>query len=275
MLLFFIRIWLNGLALVSRKQTGKSALKLFFTPRKGRVKPREREFLDTAQPGTVEAEGLKVQYWYWPNAGGPTVLLAHGWESNSARWRKLVQRLLEKGFSVVSLDAPAHGDSGGMQFSTILYAAFMKALLRKIPVDHAVGHSAGGMAIVYYLAHEPEHIFKKIVLLGTPGTFRALLNMYTNMLKLSNRAKAAIDYSILRKFKKPVEYFSILHLIREIPPTSGLIIHDEGDKIAPFDEMAQVHQIWENAKLVATKGLGHSVQSDQVNNEVLAFLQEN
>lgn len=99
--------------------------------------------------------------------------------------------------------------------------------------------------------------------------------MYTNMLKLSKRAKTAIDYSILRKFKKPVEYFSVLQLIQEIPPTSGLIIHDEGDKVAPFAEMVQLHQIWKTSRLVQTKGLGHSVQSEHVNQEILAFLNEN
>ena len=43
-----------------------------------------------------------------------TILLAHGWESNSFRWKDLIVKLdTALDYNVIALDAPAHGRSSG------------------------------------------------------------------------------------------------------------------------------------------------------------------
>lgn len=270
-----IRMWLNTLSLVSRKRAGKAAMRLFFTPRIGRLTAQERGFLrQDAEWGSVAADGLQAHYYHWKKeGGGPTVLLAHGWQSNSARWRRLIGKLLAQNFQVVCLDAPAHGESTGRQFSTIRYARFMEALLHKVPADYAVGHSAGGMAIIYYDTHFAHHRFQKVVLLGTPGTFRAILDVYTNMLRLSAKAKHAVDHGILKKFKQPVEYFSAIQMLQQVK-AKGLIIHDEGDAFAPIADAERMHANWKGSQFMRTKGLGHSVQGEHVDEAIVYFLKE-
>lgn len=266
-----IRYLINLLAVFSKKQAGKVALKLFFTPRAGHLKPQDRAFLETAQWGQVTARGFNVQYYLWEGSG-PTVLLAHGWESNSARWRTLIEKLLEHHFRVLAIDAPAHGGSGSPQFSAVLYAHFIAALLRHQPADYAVAHSAGAMGLAYYETHQPEHPLKKIVLLGAPSTLRAILDLYTGMVNISRRAKESVDEGILHKFGNPVEYYAIEDMAYKLT-TDCLIIHDEHDNTAPFAGAERIHRNWRGSRLIRTSGLGHSVQSDAVNEAIIAFLE--
>lgn len=269
--LVMLRYLLNGLAIFSRARAGKAALKYFFTPRIGRLRPQDREFLSSAQWGHVTAKGYKVQYYLW-DGPGPTVLLAHGWESNSARWRPLVERLLQRNFRVLCLDAPAHGESGSPQFSAVLYSQFVAALMRHLPADYAVGHSAGAMALTYYETHDPVRPLKKIVLLGAPSTLRAVLDLYTGFLKISKRAKQCVDEGILRKFGNPVEYYAIEDMALRLT-TDCLIIHDEQDDTASIAGAVRTHRNWRGSRLVRTSGLGHSLQGDAVYEAVIAFLE--
>ena len=269
--LIMLRYLLNSLAIFSRARAGKAALKFIFTPRVGRLRPQDRAFLASAQWGNVEAEGYKVQYYLW-DGSGPTVLLAHGWESNSARWHPLVERLLKRNFRVLCIDAPAHGESGSPQFSAVLYAQFIAALLQHLPADYAVGHSAGAMALTYYETHDPVHPLKKIALLGAPSTLRAVLDLYTGFLKISKRAKQGVDESILRKFGNPVEYYAIEDMALNLT-TECLIVHDEHDDTAPIAGAVRTHRNWRGSRLMRTSGLGHSLQGDAVYEAVIAFLE--
>lgn len=266
-----LRYLLNGLAVFSKARAGRTALKYFFTPRVGRLRPQDREFLATAQWGSVTAQGFKVQYYLWDHAG-PTVLLAHGWESNSARWRKLVERLLDRNFRVLCLDAPAHGESGSPQFSAVLYSQFIAALMGHLQADYGVGHSAGAMALTYYETHDPIHPLKKMVLLGAPSTLRAILDLYTGFLKISERAKQSVDEGILSKFGNPVEYYAIEDMANQLT-TDCLIIHDEQDDTAPIAGAVRTHLNWRGSRFIRTSGLGHSLQDDAVYEAVIAFLE--
>jgi pimeloyl-ACP methyl ester carboxylesterase len=271
-LLNVLRIRLNLLAFFSKRRAGHLAYNIFTTPRKGGLRAQDLEFLKTAQWAHTLLRGLKIQYYIWENTG-PTVLMAHGWESNSARWKRLIKRLLKAGYRVVALDAPAHGGSGSPQFSAVLYGEFIGVMVDLLHPDCAVGHSGGGLAIGYHLENRPDTSLKKAAILGAPSTLRGILDRYTIGAGISEAARQGLDDAILEKFGKPVEYFSLEDYAEKfrIP---GLIIHDEGDATAPIEEAERLHGRWKNAQLVRTQGLGHSLQGEKVFEAVLNFLQE-
>lgn len=265
-----LRVRLNFLALFSKRRAGHLAYNIFTTPRKGGLRSQDLEFLKTAQWAHTELRGLKIQYYIWENSG-PTVLMAHGWESNSARWKSLIKRLLKAGFRVVALDAPAHGGSGSPQFSAVLYGEFIGVLADLLKPDYAVGHSGGGLAIGYHLENRPDTSLKKAAILGAPSTLRGILDRYTIGAGISTAARQGLDDAILEKFGKPVEYFSLEDFAVKfhIP---GLIVHDEGDTTAPIEEAERLHRHWKGSQLVRTQGLGHSLQGAAAFEAVLVFL---
>jgi pimeloyl-ACP methyl ester carboxylesterase len=272
LLLFLIRHSINFTALFAPLLAGKWALRLFATPRKGRLRDKDRVFLESAQRGTVTVSGLSVQYYLWERkrGTGPTVLLAHGWESNAARWRNILRLLRENGCSVLALDAPAHGDSGGKQFSAVLYADFIAALMRHIPAEVAVGHSAGGMTIAYFQKNHPG-FFKKMVLLGTPHSLKVILNQYAAFLGYAPRVSEAMDAFIESYYGQPVSHFAVTDMAKSIQ-TPCLIIHDEDDKTAPITGAEQIHAAWKDSKMLRTKGLGHGLQGKVVYEAVKEYV---
>lgn len=272
-LFFLIRHFVNTFALISPEKAGQLALRLFAKPRKGRLKPKDRIYLETARWGTVQASGLKVRYYVWeqPDTGfGPTVLLIHGWESNSARWRNLAGQLHNAGCRVVSLDAPAHGDSDGEVFSAITYSEFIAALMDEMHIDAAVGHSAGGMALTFFAKQYPNRL-SKIILMGVPFNLEYILNQYMAFMGYAPRVLAAMDAYLYRHFGHPLAYYSVEEMAKSLTEPC-LIIHDKKDKIVPFSGAERIHQNWKDSVFLKTKGLGHSLQGSTVYEAAKRFI---
>ena len=95
---------------------------LFTTPRAGKINEEQSDFLHTAYQEELKYENHRIMTYRWLGTK-QTILLTHGWESNSARWKKLIIALKNKGFNVVALDAPAHGRSGSSVFNAICKAS--------------------------------------------------------------------------------------------------------------------------------------------------------
>ena len=74
-----IGVRLNTLHLVKPQKAVKKAFYLFCTPRRGRVKPEQEEFLTQAKAKTVIAEEIQLQTYHWKGSG-KTILLVHGWK---------------------------------------------------------------------------------------------------------------------------------------------------------------------------------------------------
>lgn len=79
--------WLRaGMRMASTVAPGAAALlarKLFFTPRRARLRDAEREVLARGEIFSLEVGGQTVVGRVWGQ--GPTVLLAHGWGGHSGQ----------------------------------------------------------------------------------------------------------------------------------------------------------------------------------------------
>ena len=86
---------LNSIGIFNSKLASIIALKIFSKPRKGKLTTNANSFLDTANKSTLYCTEFNIQIYHWK---GPkeTILLAHGWESNSSRWRNEIEKLQKK-----------------------------------------------------------------------------------------------------------------------------------------------------------------------------------
>jgi pimeloyl-ACP methyl ester carboxylesterase len=263
---------LNSLHLVHSAKATKKAFKLFCTPRLGKAKPHHNTFLNPAKTQEIMVEGTSIQCYRWPGEG-KKVLLIHGWESNTHRWKKLIEELQEQSFDVYALDAPAHGNSKGKIIHVPLYAQVIHQSLQKINPAYVIGHSMGAMASVYeqYTYKSP---IEKLVLLGPPSELQKIISDYQAILKL----RPALIQDLENYFFKNLGYkyndFSIAKFAKSLQ-VPGLIIHDKYDKIAPVYASRSIHNAWQNSFLIETEGLGHSLYSPEVNTEIIKFLNAN
>lgn len=268
-----IGLYINLLSFVAPKKAFSLAYKLFSNPRAGKLKAEDLpQILQIAHKETIQENEHSIQTYLW-KGNDTVILLAHGWESNTARWEKLLTHLLQTGNTIVALDAPAHGLSSGKEFNVPVYASFIHSIVKKHHPKYIIGHSMGGIAAIYYQHQYPNHPLEKMVLLGAPSDFSIILDNYLNLLSLNNKIKKAFHNYIIERFQITISEFSGKKFIQN-SKLKGFIAHDLHDKIVLYTEAEKLASNWENVTIVSTTGLGHSLHDVNLNQKIVAFLSE-
>jgi pimeloyl-ACP methyl ester carboxylesterase len=269
---FMLGQYYNLLHVVAPHTAAKQAFELFSDPRGGAIKERDLPFLGEAVQGEVVSQsGFRIRTYVWPGPSDKTVLLLHGWKSNSGRWRRLAPFLIARGYTVAAIDAPAHGQSEGRIFNALLFAEAADAFLQQKPVDYAIGHSAGGMALAYFTTHFSAPSLQKIVLLSAPSELTDIAGYFNKILRLNTRTRTQVMQYFEHRFGKPLEYFSVAEFCKRIElPT--LVVQDRLDPVVRVEDALKYQQALQQGKLFLTDGLGHELQDAKVFEEIASFL---
>lgn len=265
-----IGVILNSIGIFNSQLASRLAIQVFSKPRKGKVTTNANLFLDTAKKSTLYYNDFNIQIYQWK---GPkeTILLVHGWESNSSRWRNEIKKLIKEGYDIIALDAPAHGGSGSNFFNAILYSEFINVVSQKFKPTVFIGHSVGAMSIIFFLNKKTYSDSNKIVLLGAPSTFTGIIERYKKMMGYSKKVGNGIDRYIKLTFGYPTSYYSTANFIKNID-SHGLIFHDKRDPIIPYKDAIEIDLQFKNARLIPTKGLGHALKDNYISDEIIKFL---
>lgn len=262
--------YFNVFSLVVPQKMAHKAFNLFCTVRKGKVQPQQKAYLDEAKNELENVAGHKLQSYHWPG-DKETVLLVHGWESNTFRWRNLIKKLTEANFNVVAFDAPSHGYSSGKLLYVPLYEEALHHMVKKYNPRYLVGHSVGGMTLMYNEYKNPNPNVEKMVVIGAPSEFYEIMEQYQDILRFNDRFMDILDNYIRNRFGFHIREFSTSKFAQS-NAKKGLLFHDKLDMIAPYRASEQVKANWKGSNLVSTEGLGHSMHQEEVNNEIIDFL---
>ncbi|AWX43760.1 hypothetical protein HME9304_00751 [Flagellimonas maritima] len=263
--------YFNTLSLFAPQKTAKKAFNLFCTVRKGRVLPQQKKYLDPVKNTMEQIAGHRLQSYHW-SGDKETVLLVHGWESNTYRWRNLIEKLQNANFDIIAFDAPSHGYSSGNKLYVPLYEEAVQYMIKKYNPKYLIGHSVGGMTLMYNEYKNPNPTVERIVVIGAPSEFHEIMEHYQSLLKFNDRVMKALDAYIFKRFGFHIRDFSTSKFALK-NTKKGLLFHDRFDLIAPYHASEKVHENWRNSKLVTTEGLGHSMHQEEVNNQIVEFLQ--
>ena len=262
--------FLNGVALISPRRAGQLAFDdVFSRPRRRLPRPPDTAWLTTARQHTVTVNTRAVCIYEWP-APGPVILLAHGWESQAGRWRRLGEYLSEKGYHVVALDAPGHGRSEGNRMTIPDYAAALQAGADRFKPAILITHSVGAASSMYFLTHYPNTI-QRVVTLGAPARLEFVLRGFAGQLGLSQRTWRGLTGYFSQRFGKPVTYFSGESWADQLPQ-KALLIHDTHDNVIPYAEGERLAHDWKAATFVPTEGLGHGLNKPEVFDIIATWL---
>lgn len=262
----------NLVSYLSVNKAANNALYLFMKPRSGRkLSEEQHDFLGTAFQEELHFDSHKIMTYRWLGDKS-TVLLAHGWESNSYRWRTLIDDLKKKGHNIIALDAPAHGNSGSPYFNALLYSEFINVVANRFQPEIIIGHSVGGMSTVFFQNKYQLNSVKKLILLGAPSEFTGVLKRYTDMLGYNQRITKQLNLTIIQRYGDKPENFSTAKYLEGIN-SKGLIIHDELDAIIPYSDALLIKNSFKDSRLITTKGLGHSLNDESVSNHIYEFIE--
>jgi len=266
---------LNTLASISPRLGGALAFNLFGMPRTRKHRVEESHFLATADLHFERIEGKRLALYHW-GFRGPTVLLVHGWESHAGRWRKVAPALVQAGYQVLALDAPAHGRSDGWHFTMIKYAEVLRTLLSRFgPIHTVVGHSVGGAASIWAMGQVDDALRpEKAVILGSFSKLQSIMDQTRKVIGANDNLIASFNSYVVRRFGKPVSHFAIDTMATKLGEVEALIIHDIKDRVTRSSESEILHAAWPGSKLLLTEGYGHGLTAPSVTQSLLEFILE-
>lgn len=228
------------------------------------------EFLNTAVQKKLSYQGFNIMTYQWEGTK-ETILLVHGWESNTSRWKKLIEILKANNYNIIALDAPAHGNSGSALFNAMLYSECIHEVAKTIDPSIIIGHSVGGIASVLSMHNHHLASVEKLVLLGAPSNFEGIFKRYKGMMGYNKKVSDGIDHFILDRFGHLPNYYHIKNFSENIH-SKGLVIHDKEDTIIPYSDALEYQEFYKNSQLISTSGLGHGLKSKEINEHILDFI---
>jgi pimeloyl-ACP methyl ester carboxylesterase len=245
-----LRVAFATLGRVAPGTAGELARQLFFSPPRD---PRPPALPAGADDLRVETDGAVVAGWRCGE--GPAVLLMHGWGGSSAQMARLAPPLLQRGFSVVALDAPAHGRTPGRLASLPQFARALRAVADAAgPVHAIVGHSFGAAAAALAVAGGLQ--VDRLVLVAAAADPARWARLFADRFHVPAPAMARMRRTTEAwlRFR-----WSDLHLGHLLDGYRGqaLFVHDRDDRETGWSEAFDVARRLAGARMLLTEGLGH------------------
>jgi len=271
-IIFLIGNYLNILNAISPKMGGKQAFYIFCFPFKAKINKKQQAYLDTADQFKLPVDDFEIQCYRW-GSGPRKILLVHGWQSNTYRWKKFIETLKMNEFSIYSFDAPGHGNSGSLFSNVPLYEKALSKIVDHIGnPESIISHSIGSFSTLYYMNENPQNVPLKMVSMASPNSANDFVKEYSRILNLSEKTMTNLSAYFQTYASKDISYFSLENLF-EKNKTKGLIIHDKSDKVVTSDYAKKMHHLWPQSKLVITDGHGHKLNDDIIVRMVKEFVQ--
>lgn len=268
-----IGIYINLISFIAPKKATQLAHAFFSEPRKGKFTiDTLPKTLKEAQSQIIQHKDDSIQTYIW-KGNDTIILLIHGWESNSSRWKKMLPYLKKSGSTIIAIDGPAQGLSSGKEFTVPKYAEFIDIAAKKYKPHYIIGHSMGGKTSLYYQYKYQNPSIQKIVILGAPSDFTIILKNFTTLLSLNSTVTKALKNKYTKHLNLNLDQFASKEFASKIN-VKGFLAHDVEDTVVLFDEGEKIATSWKDAQFIATKGLGHKLHDDVLYRKVYSFLFE-
>ena len=239
------------------------AEKLFTSPRRYSRPARERAFLTTARPLSIEVT-LRSPRWHhakrtiaaWRWGFGPAVLLVHGWEGRGTQLGAFVEPFVEAGLSVIAFDAPGHGNSPERQlYLTDLADCVADVAAAAGPLHAIIAHSFGAAAVLLANARAGVDV-QRTVFVAPNAILDDSIQQFAHTLGLDEADRMLLEHRLVAQTGVPFSSLAIDQL------TAGrdsalLVFHDDSDREVPLKQGERLVAAWPNAQFVVTHDLGH------------------
>ncbi len=247
--------WLaRNLGRFSPPAAARAAEALFLRPPRFARPRREWRWLDEAEPVRFRYRGDELPGWSW--GSGPAILLVHGWAGRGSQLGAFAAPLVERGFRVVTYDAPGHGAAPGRRSSLPEFAAAVSAVGDQLwPLRGVVAHSLGAAATLVALSK--GLVVDRLVFAAAPADLSYFTEGFVRIVGFPAATARGLERRLERRFGFTWSELEPLALAPRLPQPPLLLVHDREDREVPFEQAEALAAVWPGARLDETRGLGH------------------
>lgn len=275
-ILFLVKLYFTIFSRIFPRKTAMQALELFQKPTKRKYKKNEINFYNKARHFKIHYSEESLDAYELGSKNNKLIVIAHGWGSNIGRLSKIAFALEEKGYRIVGINFPAHGNSKlsktNMVFSKNAFVEFIK-VINPQEAFSIISHSFGSSVVTLAIKEMKLEINKLIFLTSANKTSEIFLN-YKKMINLSDKAFDILLKMSFKKVKLDFMKLNITDILADVTYNQLLIIHDKYDKMLPYYYATEINAKAKNCELMTLKNKGHSGMLFEkiVIDKVLSFL---
>jgi len=261
------------LTAISPLLASRFAARLFLSPFRYKLPDREMEMDKKSIQETINIPSISRQIVvYKYGTGQKKVLLVHGWSGSGTQLCVIAKELVDKGFSVISFDAPAHGKAPGKSSMMPFFIEAIHHIEKEYgPFEAAIGHSLGGMSLLKAI----KNGFKvnKLVLIGTANSVTHITREFARNMKLNEKVAKMMKAYFDKKFGENMDNYSGAFSAESVK-VETLVVHDNNDIDVHISSAHEIVDKLENGKLFVTEGLGHRkiLGNPDVINKISTFI---
>lgn len=234
------------------------ATKLFFTVLPNKLAARRQRLGRQwrAERWPFERASLTLYRHAQADTSRPIVLLVHGWAGHAQQMLPLAEALMrDAGVQPVLLEFPGHGASDGWSSTLPQFLRALEYAAAQLGEVHAVvAHSLGSLAAAAAVGRGLA--LQRLVLLAPSPSPRQMTGWFAGSFGLDADALARFRRHIEAREGLPLALFEAERLAPRLGVPS-LLVHDLGDRIAPFANSQKLLTLAPKAQLMAVEGLGH------------------
>lgn len=237
------------------KLAGRWAVFLFIKPLRFGFTTREREFLANrpVEQFPMNVAGREVMGYRMGH--GPEVICVHGWAGRALQFRLIADVLVAGGFTFLSFDAWAHGQSRGKKATLFDFADGLNALLQRCehPVG-VIGHSLGAAATSFLISEGVR--VPSLVTMGAPVIAQDILDQFCLTINAGKTVQMAIRAHALKRFNREFGQVAMEETFKKVS-CPVLAIHGENDKAVSIAHLHTLRAIRPDMDVLLVLGAGH------------------
>jgi len=275
-----IKIYYKIVSNISPKLGGKMAFNLFQKVQKKDIREREELFYKEARHFKVPFLKTDLLCYELGDVTGELVFLVHGWDSNAGSLSKFAFELASRNYRVISFDLPGHAKSIATTTNLHDCKEGFQSLLEFINPQKpftVIAHSFGS-AVTTYTMSKLKYKIDKFVFLTTPNSLLDVFRDFKNFIGITDSSFEHMIRNAENLIHEDLVSVNVGKRLKNISFTKLLLVHDENDKIIPFENSKAVLAAnHENSELKAYSNIGHyrMLWNEEVLEDTLSFVTAN
>jgi len=253
-----MKLIIKVLQIFSSKLVSRIAYNFMSNPRVRKLRDSEEKVLSKSTMEKIAYKNFQIQKYHWGNPNDKTALLIHGWEGQAGNFAAIIEVLLQKKYSVVAFDAPAHGKSTIAKTNMFEFAEFLESQFSIINPSLIISHSFGSVNTATIFRNNPDFNLNMWIMVTTPHRFLSRINEISNHFGIKDKAKTKLIKRIQNDTNENINQLDMAVYCKELSNVRNtIIVHSKTDKVLPIEGAREVATAFVKSELIELENLGH------------------